>query len=123
MNIDRLISFGLVPDTAVPSFFYVESRTNVSSTRTRESAPEVGLTFNGTRREVLIKDITDVHGPRVPSAAESARVHRQAFIYLVSAGKTADAGQVAKLDAIRRAWETFFFQATDRRMPVITSLR
>lgn len=116
-------AMGLVPDTAVPSFFYVESPTNVSSTRTRESAPEVGITFNGTRREVLIKDITDVHGPRVPSAAESARVHRQGFIYLVSAGKTADAGQVAKLDAIRRAWETFFFQATDRRMPVITSLR
>ena len=26
-------------------------------------------------------------GPRVPSAAGSPRVHRQAFIYLVTAGK------------------------------------
>ena len=33
------------------------------------------------------------------------RVHRQAFVYLVSTGKTADNGQVAKVDGIRRAWE------------------
>ena len=32
-------------------------------------------------------------------------VHRQAFVYLVSAGKVADNGQVAKVDGIRRAWE------------------
>jgi len=50
-------------------------------------------------------------------------VHRQAFLYLVSAGKTADNGQVAKVDGIRRAWEGFFLQATDRRMQAITTLR
>jgi len=41
----------------------------------------------------------------------------------VSAGKAADNGQVAKVDGIRRAWETFFFQATDRRMQTVTTLR
>ena len=116
-------AMGLVPDTAVPPFFYVESPTNMSSNRTRESAPEVGITFNGTRREVLIQDVIAVLGARSPSSADSARVHRQAFLYLVSAGKTADSGQVAKIDGIRRAWETFFFQATDRRMQAITTLR
>ncbi|HTH03515.1 MAG TPA: hypothetical protein VL882_24740 [Vicinamibacterales bacterium] len=116
-------AMGLVPDTAVPPFFYVESPTNMSSNRTRESAPEVGITFNGTRREVLIQDVIAALGARSPSSADSARVHRQAFLYLVSAGKTADSGQVAKIDGIRRAWETFFFQATDRRMQAITTLR
>jgi hypothetical protein len=116
-------AMGLVPDTAVPPFFYVENPTNMSRTRTRESAPEVGITFNGTRRDVLIKDITDANGTRSPSAAASARVHRQAFVYLVSSGKNADAGQVSKLDNIRRAWEAFFLQATDGRMQAITSLR
>ena len=116
-------AMGLVPSTAVPTFFYVESPTNMSRTRTAESAPEVGITFNGTRRDVLIDDVIAIHGPRVPSAAESARVHRQAFVYLVSAGKSADAVQVAKLDTIRRAWETFFLQATDGRMQAITTLR
>ena len=116
-------AMGLVPDSAVPPFFYVESPTNMSANRTRESAPEVGITFNGTRREVLIQDIIAVLGARSPSSADSARVHRQAFLYVVSAGKTADSGQIAKVDGIRRAWETFFFQATDRRMQAITTLR
>jgi hypothetical protein len=116
-------AMGLLAQGQVPRFFYVESPTNMSASRTRESAPEVGITFNGTRRDVLIEDIIAVNGPRTPSAGESARVHRQAFIYLVSSGKTADAGQVAKLDAIRKAWEAFFLQATDGRMRAITTLQ
>jgi len=116
-------AMGLVPDTAVPPFFYVENPTNMSVTRTRESAPEVGITFNGTRRDVLIQDVIAIQGQRSPSASESARVHRQAFVYVVSAGKAADNGQVAKVDGIRRAWEAFFFQATDRRMQTVTTLR
>ena len=116
-------AMGLVPDSAVPAFFYVENPTNMSASRTRESAPEVGITFNGTRRDVLIQDVIAIEGPRSPSAADSARVHRQAFVYLVSAGKVADNGQVAKVDGIRRAWEGFFVQATDRRMQAVTTLR
>jgi hypothetical protein len=116
-------AMGLVPETAVPPFFYVENPTNMSTTRTSESAPEVGVTFNGTRRDVLIQDVIAIHGPRVPSSSESARVHRQAFVYLVTAGRSADAGQVSKIDGIRRAWETFFLQATDSRMQAITALR
>jgi hypothetical protein len=72
---------------------------------------------------VLIQDIIAIHGPRIPSADESAREHRQAFVYLVSAGRSADSGQVAKIDRFRRAWETFFLQATDTRMRAITTLR
>lgn len=116
-------AMGLVGESQVPTFFYVESPTNMSAARTRESSPEVGVTFNGTRRDVLIQDIVAVNGARSPSAADSSRVHRQAFIYLVSNGKTADGGQVAKVDAIRQAWETFFLQATDGRMRAITSLQ
>jgi hypothetical protein len=116
-------AMGLLPATDVGGFFYVESPTNMSSTRTNESAPEVGITFNGTRRDVLMQDITAIQGARVPSVADSAKVHRQAFVYLVSSGKTADAGQVSKVDTIRRAWEAFFLQATERRMQAITTLR
>jgi hypothetical protein len=116
-------AMGLVPDTAVPTFFYVESPVNVTPSRTSVSAPQVGVTFNGTRRDVLIKDVTDVMGPRIPSAADSPKLHRQAFIYLVSAGRAADAGLIAKIDRIRRQWETFFFQATDSRMTLVTRLQ
>ena len=116
-------AMGLLRDIDVPSFFYVENPTNLSVTRTRESAPQVGVTFNGTRRDVLIQDIVAIHGPRTPSANDSSRVHRQAFIYVSSAGRSPDAGQVAKLDRIRSMWEQFFLQATDGRMQAITVLR
>ncbi|MDP9323671.1 MAG: hypothetical protein M3P13_08545, partial [Acidobacteriota bacterium] len=116
-------AMGLLSASDVGGFFYVESPTNMSSARTPESAPEVGITFNGTRRDVLMQDVTAIQGDRVPSTVDSARVHRQAFVYLVSSGKTADPVQVNKVDIIRRAWETFFLQATERRMQAITTLR
>jgi hypothetical protein len=116
-------AMGLVPESAVPPFFYVESPVNVSNSANNESAPRVGVTFNGTRRDVLIQDIVAIHGPRQPSAADSPRVHRQAFVYVASAGRTADSAAVSKLDRIRRQWETFFATATDGRMQAITALR
>lgn len=116
-------AMGLIPESAVPTFFYVEDPKNIVPSRTRESAPRVGVTFTGTRRDVLIQDIVAIHGPRVPSAADAPKVHRQAFIYLVSAGRPVDAGLAAKIDNIRKAWETFFFRATDGRMTAMTALR
>lgn len=116
-------AMGLVPASSVPVFFYVESPMNVSPPSDPESAPRVNVTFNGTRRDVLIDDIIAIHGPRQPSAAESSRVHRQAFVYVVTAGRSAEPGQVAKLDGIRTAWEAFFLRATDGRMQALTRLR
>jgi hypothetical protein len=116
-------AMGLRSESQVPSFFYVENPTNVVPPRAAESAPRVGVTFNGTRRDVLIQDIVAIEGPRVPSAADSPKLHKQAFIYLVSAGRSLDAGQVDKADRIRRQWEPFFLQATDGRMRADTGLR
>jgi hypothetical protein len=116
-------AMGLLGESQVPLFFYVASPTNVQPERQADSAPRVGVTFNGTRRDTLIQDIIAVLGPRVPSAAESPRVHRQAFLYVVTAGKSLDQAQVAKVDRFRQAWEPFFLQATDGRMRAETGLR
>jgi hypothetical protein len=115
-------AMGLVPPAEVPPFFYVASPTNVLRNRDRDSAPEVGVTFNGTRRDVLIDDIIAVNGDRSPASADSPRVHRQAFVYVVGAGRGVDASQVAKLDRIRREWQTFFGEATEGRMAAETRL-
>ena len=115
-------AMGLVAPSQVPPFFYVQNPTNVNPNRNSESGPQVGVTFNGTRRDVLIDDIIAFNGPRVPSAENSARVHRQAFIYVTSAGSPSSA-DVAKIDRIRLAWEQFFLTATDGRMRAITILR
>jgi hypothetical protein len=114
---------GLIPESEVPPFFYVENPTNTSPVRQRESGPLVGATFNGTRRDVLIQHIVEIHGPRTPSATETSKVHRQAFILLVTAGRSPDTAQIEKIDGIRRAWEGFFLQATSGRMTADTRLQ
>jgi hypothetical protein len=108
-------AMGLVRDIDVAPFFYVESPINVQPVAQAESGPRVGVTFNGTRRDVLINDVIEAMGPRQPSAADSPKVHRQAFLFIVGKGRTADPSVVDKIDRIRRLWETFFAQATDGR--------
>jgi hypothetical protein len=115
-------AMGLVPSSDVPSFFYVADPVNLSQQKDPESAPNVGITFNGTRRDVLIDDIIAIHGPRQPAAAEAPRVHRQAFVYVVGGGRSVDSAQVAKVDRIRRQWEEFFLAATEGRMRADTRL-
>ena len=107
----------------MPPFFYVSNPTNVAGGREADSAPRVGVTFNGTRRDVLIDDVIAINGPRLPSSNDSPRVHRQAFLLVVGQGRSADSAQVNKIERIRRAWETFFQQATEGRMQAVTTLR
>ena len=114
-------AMGLVPPSGVPTFFYVEAPAGTA--RTSESSPAIGVTFTGTKREVLIEDVIAVMGQRLPVAADASKVHRQAFIYVVSNGRSLDNGQVTKLDRIRRDWEAFFRQATENRMTAETRLR
>jgi hypothetical protein len=118
-NLDQY-AMGLIPAPAVPPMFYVEAP---DSTHTRADAPQIGVTFSGTRRDFLIDDIIAVNGTRSPTSADAARTHRQAFVYVVSSGRSVDSGQVAKLDSIRRQWEVFFGQATAGRMAATTKLQ
>jgi hypothetical protein len=115
-------AMGLVSESQVPDFFYVESPVNVQPPRDAEDDPQVGVRFNGTRRVVRIEDVTAAMGRRSPTSSNSPRVLRQAFIYVVAAGGAVDAGQVSKLDGIRRAWVDFFNAATSKRMKAQTTL-
>jgi hypothetical protein len=118
-----LYAMGLASAAEVPPFFYVDAPLNVSPARDRESAPRVGVTFNGTRRDVLIEDVVDALGPRQPASTESPRLHRQAYLFVVGRGVDASAADVAKIDRIRREFETFFRQATENRMSARTVLQ
>ena len=113
---------GLVDQTQVPPFFYVENPTDVVPPKTATSSPTVGVTFSGTRRDVTIDDVIAVMGQRIPSAAHSQREFRQAFVYVVGPGRAADPLALEKLDRIRMAWDQFVPAATDFRMRVDTRL-
>jgi hypothetical protein len=111
---------GAIPSSQVPTFFYVESP---NSTKVKSDAPSVGVSFSGTRRDVLVSDVIAIHGARDPDVNTSAKVFRQAFIYIVSNGRSLDTGQVGKLDRIRAQWELFFAGATENKMTANTRLR
>ena len=104
-------AMGLVDKTQVPPFFYVQNPANTGN-RSASSEPEVGVTFTGTRRDVSLDDVIAVVGPRIPSAAESPKVYRQAFVYVVSVGRSLEPAAIEKLDRIRRAWNQFLSTAT-----------
>lgn len=114
---------GLIPPSQVPTFFYVESPTNVVPGRDRESSPQIGVTFNGTRRDALVEDVIAAMGPRVPSATESQKTWRQAWIYVTARGSQARPEDIRRIDTWRTAWETFFLQGTENRMRLDAKLR
>jgi hypothetical protein len=115
-----LYAMGLLAESEVPRTFYVESPSGAS--QTKESAPKTGVSFSGTRRDVSIADVVAAMGHRDPPAAASPRTHRQAWVYVVGRGRTADPAAIAKLERIRAAFEGFFLEATGGRMTVETRL-
>ena len=66
-------AMGLVRDIDVPKMFYVESPVNVSNNAAADAPPRVGVTFSGTRRDVLINDVIEVMGPGRPPLTHRRR--------------------------------------------------
>ena len=114
-----LYAMGLATAAEVAGWFYVDAPI---ASRERDDAPLVGLTFNGTRRDVLIQDVIDALGPRVPAAADSPREHRQAFVFVRRPNAVLDPQDLARLGRIRQQFGPFFNRATENRMTVITTL-
>ncbi|HEY2432584.1 MAG TPA: hypothetical protein VGI12_07910 [Vicinamibacterales bacterium] len=118
-RLDQYI-MGAIPPSQVPSFFYVE---NPNSTHMPADAPQIGVSFTGTRRDVLVDDVIAINGPRVPGSDAAPKTLSQAFIYIVSNGRSLDQSQVTKLDRIRTQWQSFFGTATEGKMTSTTALR
>jgi hypothetical protein len=121
-----LYAMGLLRESEVPATFYVTSPvvTDPSSISVnRESAPRSNVSMNGSRAEVTIAAVVAAMGPRSPAAGGGPREHRQAWIYISSAGRSPDPAAVSKIDTFRRAFQDFFAQATGGRMSVDTRLQ
>lgn len=116
-------AMGLLAPSQVPTFFFVEAPLNVAPEQSAVSAPRVGVTFAGTRRDVTIQDVITVLGERRPSSATSPKAFSQAYVYLIARGRSVTADEVSRLDRIRQEFETFFARATSNRMRLTTTLR
>jgi hypothetical protein len=94
----------------------------VTSGQAAEDAPKIGVEIRGTRKDIRIADIVAANGARRPDAAGAQKVFRQAFIYLVSQTRESS-DELAKIERIRAAWETFFSDSTDKRGTMISRLK
>lgn len=114
-----LYAMGLATAAEVPSWFYVESPLG---SHDREEGTTANITFNGTRRNVLIQDVIDALGPRVPAAASSPRLHRQAYIFVRRRSAFQNPQDLTRLSRIRQDFGPFFSRATEGRMTLRTTL-
>ncbi|HYM13601.1 MAG TPA: Ig-like domain-containing protein [Bryobacterales bacterium] len=110
---------GLRAPGDVPGSFLVR---NPSIDFVAAHGPQAGILFDGTRLDITLPMITAAVGPRAPDYTLSAKQFHFAFVLLVPAGQTPAAADVAKLDAYRTAWETYFAAATDNNGKAVTSL-
>ncbi len=109
---------GLRTASETPDFFFID---NPSATggKNQSSDPTIGVTVNGTRKDVTINDVTFCTGARSPSSGftgvNSSTTWKQAFVLLIPEGTTAPNADTSKLDTIRSAWVTYFKTNTDNR--------
>jgi len=80
------------------------------------------ISVNGTGVEVTIDDVVRANGARVPDALASQKCWRVAFVLVADGNTPPTAAQVAKVDAYRSQFRTWFAQATGGRGSVDTRL-
>src|SRR6266567_3950637 len=92
----------------VPPTFLVTDSPNVSS---GSRSPQIGVAFDGNRRDIAIQEVIDAVGRRTPDSTVSQRRFRFAFLLIVRAGQAPPAEQIAKLETYRGLFEGFYQHA------------
>jgi uncharacterized protein (TIGR03437 family) len=110
---------GLRPPWEVPDTFLVLNSTIANPSR----MPQVGISFNGTRRNISIDEIIAAEGRRTPDHTVSQRRFRFAFLLVVRQGSQPDAAAIEQVDQYRREFEAFYRKATGDRAVADTTLR
>jgi uncharacterized protein (TIGR03437 family) len=113
---------GLRQPEEVPPTFYVKDPAP-SSIAARPPIPQVGVNFNGTRRDVTIEELIATEGRRRPDATVSQRQYRFGFVLIVAAGTTPGDSQLQQIETYRTSFETAFSAYTGGRASADTSLR
>jgi len=114
-----LYAMGLATEAEVSPWFYLESPV---ASFDRDDPPLAGASITGTRRDVLIQDVVSALGPRVPAAADSPKLHRQAYVFVRRPTAFQDPQDLARIARIREQFGPFFSRATEDRMTVRTTL-
>ncbi len=114
---------GLRAPEEVAASFLVEQPQGAGSTNPGRS-PQSGVRFDGVRKNISIGDIVAAEGLRKPDQSMAQRSFNFAFVLIVEDGAPPPSDEdIAKVDLIRREWETFFEQGTGYRAAANTELR
>jgi hypothetical protein len=72
---------------------------------------------------ISVGDVVRAQGPRLPAYPEAKRCFRVAFVLVLAPGaEAATPEQLAKVEAYRTRWESWFLGATDGRAATVTAL-
>jgi uncharacterized protein (TIGR03437 family) len=110
---------GLRSADEVPPSFLVE---NPSTPRSFSSPPAVGVTFDGTRKDITVEMVIGAEGARSPDASVAQKDWTFAFVLLVPEWSDPPAADIEKISRIRTQWQEFFNQAVDQRGSARTGL-
>ena len=99
---------GLRDPSEVPATFLVKDPSASGRLGTRGRSPEVGVRFDGIRKEIHVQDIINAQGERRPDATMAQRHFRQAFVLLVEAGSTPQPETIDLLKRLRSLWLMYF---------------
>lgn len=96
------------PSEVPPTFLVTNPRATTRSLGNASRTPEVGVEFDGVRKEIRVEDIIEAVGPRRPDTSVSQRQFRQAFVLLVDEGTQPKPESLRTLRQLRRWWLSFF---------------
>lgn len=85
--------------------------------------PQVGITFNGGRRDIQVDEIIEAEGRRIPDYTLAQRHFRMAFVLIVKQGTTPSAAELTQIENYRSRFEPFYAQASGGRAHIDLSLR
>jgi uncharacterized protein (TIGR03437 family) len=111
---------GFRPASAVPDTFLV---TNPKPNYPATQHPLRGVAFNGTRENVVMNDLTEAVGTRLPDSTVAQRHYRFGFILVTAPGTVPAPADLAQLDTYRRQFEAFYAQAASNLAAADTLLQ
>ncbi len=117
-KIDQYLMGLLAAQEVTSSFLVKEPGIPISPAR----PPELNVSFSGKRADVVIQQIIDANGPRVPNSVIAQKNFNFAFLLIAQQGASPSPERVAHLDTIRQQWEPFFASATSFRGAASTTL-
>jgi hypothetical protein len=100
-QLDLYLMGMLAPEAVIEPIFIIDNPKQTGG-RGPTSFPEVGVTVQGTRRDVTIADFVAVEGPRVPSHLDAPHELTLALALVVPAGVAVPPGDLDRVESFRR---------------------